>query len=332
MRATPFVGGFRSLASVIAASCVYAQAAGALTLTFAPKKDNTLYQSATGNISNGAGQHFFAGTTATGSIRRGVIAFDVAQSIPPGTVVDSVVVVLNMSRNLGGPFQVAFHRLVADWGQAGSDAPLEEGGGTPAELGDATWVHRFFNTQSWTTIGGDFAPSPSAVTNVGNVGVYSWSSPTMLADVKSWVDNPASNFGWLLRSDESTTSTSKRFDSSENPDLQVRPQLRVIFHDPTDTVTGTSAGLRLLPTRPNPFRLGATIAYEMARAGRVEMHVHDVRGRVLRTLVAESHGPGLHRLTWEGRDDAGRELGAGSYFLVLQVSGERVVERLVLVR
>ena len=322
----------RSLASVITASCVYAQAAGALTLTFEPKKDNTLYQSATGNISNGAGQHFFAGTTATGSIRRGVIAFDVAQSIPPGTLVDSVVVVLNMSRALGGPFQVALHRLVADWGQAGSDAALEEGGGTLAEPGDATWVHRFFDTQSWTNIGGDFDPSPSAVTSVGNIGVYSWSSPTLLADVKSWVDNPASNFGWLMRGDESATSSSKRFDSSENPDLRVRPQLRVVFRDPTDAVTESSAGLRLLPTRPNPFRLGATIAYEMPRAGRVEMHVHDVRGRVLRTLVAESHGPGLHRLTWEGRDDAGRELGAGSYFLVLQASGERVVERLVLVR
>ncbi len=332
MRAAPFRGTLQSLASVLVASCVYVQAAGALTLTFEPKKDNTLYQSTTGNLSNGAGQHFFAGTTLSGAIRRGVMAFDVAQSIPPGTVLDSVVVVLHMSRTLSGPLQTGLHRLVADWGEGISDADLEEGGGALSAPGDATWVHRFFDTQLWTTAGGDFDPLPSAATSVGGVGHYSWSSPTLLSDVKSWVNNPASNFGWLVRGDEGSTSTSKRFDSSENLNPLVRPQLRVVFRDPTDAMTGPSAGIRLFPTRPNPFRLGATIAYEMARAGRVELHVHDVRGRVLRTLVAEARGPGRHWLTWEGRDDAGRELGAGSYFLVLQVSGDRVVERLVLVR
>src|SRR5512134_1053670 len=164
MRAAPSVADLRFLASVITAVCVYAQAAGALTLTFEPKKDNTLYQSTTGDLSNGAGQHFFAGTTLSGAIRRGVIAFDVAQSIPPGTLVDSVVVVLFMSRTLSnGARQVGLHRLVADWGEGGSDAALEEGGGALAQAGDATWVHRFFDTQTWTTAGGDFDPSSSAV-------------------------------------------------------------------------------------------------------------------------------------------------------------------------
>ena len=58
-----------------------------VNVQLAPSKDNTLYEDASGNISNGAGDYLFAGTTATaasGAIRRGVIAFDIAGSIPAG--------------------------------------------------------------------------------------------------------------------------------------------------------------------------------------------------------------------------------------------------------
>ena len=39
----------------------------------------------------------------------------------------------------------------------------------------------------------------------------------MLADVQKWLDDPSSNFGWLLLGDETKSRTTKRFDSSEKP-------------------------------------------------------------------------------------------------------------------
>ena len=41
---------------------------------------------------------------------------------------------------------------------------------------------------------------------VGAIGQYTWSSAQMVADVQGWLDNPASNFGWLMLGDESTKS------------------------------------------------------------------------------------------------------------------------------
>jgi hypothetical protein len=41
------------------------------TITLGASKDNTLYQSTTGNISNGAGSYFIAGETNGSLIRRG---------------------------------------------------------------------------------------------------------------------------------------------------------------------------------------------------------------------------------------------------------------------
>ena len=37
-----------------------------------------------------------------------------------------------------------------------------------------------------------------------------------MADVQRWLDDPSSNFGWLLLGNESTNRTAKRFDGRQN--------------------------------------------------------------------------------------------------------------------
>ena len=59
-------------------------------------KDNTLYESPSGN-SNGSGTHFFVGKTNGGSIRRGLVAFDLSE-IAQGATISSVTLTLNMSK------------------------------------------------------------------------------------------------------------------------------------------------------------------------------------------------------------------------------------------
>jgi len=68
----------------------------------------------------------------------------------------------------------------------------------------------------WTTQGGDFSPTVSASQSVGGIGQYTWSSAQMIADVQSWVNNPASNFGWLVLGNETGIATTKRFDTRES--------------------------------------------------------------------------------------------------------------------
>jgi hypothetical protein len=193
--------------------------ASAATISIMPSKDNTLYEfdPAEGDHSNGAGFHFFAGETAMSELRRGVLAFNIAGSIPPGSTITAVSLSLNMSRTLLDTARIVeLHKLLADWGEGTSHAPGEEGDGAPATTNDATWRHRFFDTIFWATQGGDFSATVSASQSVGPIGPYTWSSAQMVADVQSWLDNPASNFGWLVLGDESGSGTSKRFDTRES--------------------------------------------------------------------------------------------------------------------
>lgn len=197
-----------------------------------PIRDNTLYQDPDGLLSNGAGQHLFAGRTAQiqNSVRRALLAFDIAGAIPPGATIHSVTLRLNMSMTISGPQEMTLHRVANDWGEGASDAFGNEGTGAPAEPGDATWRHTFFNTQFWGGQGGDFEGDPSAMTVVDQPGPYTWGSTSlMVADVQGWLDNPGTNFGWVMLGNESASVTAKRFDSRENPVPENRPVLIIDF-------------------------------------------------------------------------------------------------------
>ncbi len=209
-------------------SCVSAQEPQILQAS----KDNTLIENSTGELSNGMGSSFFVGRTNQNSesIRRGLIAFDVAEQIPAGSTVTEVKLTLNMERTPGGNESIELHRVLADWGEGSSST--KGGRGAPATEGDATWIHSFYDQDLWSEPGGDFDRKISAQEMVGDVGTYIWNSdsnPSMVEDVQEWLDSPSSNFGWLLLGNETASGTVKAFTSRHSTDSSLQPQLSVSF-------------------------------------------------------------------------------------------------------
>ncbi|MGD9724586.1 MAG: DNRLRE domain-containing protein [Pirellulales bacterium] len=206
--------------------------ATAAVVNLAPNKDNTLIQQTlpASQLSNGQGDIFVGRTNqdgqgpATISIRRGLLAFDVASSVPAGSVVTAVTLTMRDVMGLNGDPTVELHRVSQDWGEGSS---FQNGGmGAAAQTGDATWLYRFFNvadptsSPAWTTPGGDFSAAVSASSiisdDLGSGQLFSWTSAQMVVDVQGWLDNPASNFGWLLFGNEAQGQTAKRLNSGES--------------------------------------------------------------------------------------------------------------------
>ncbi len=239
-------------------SCAFALCAGLMfacgtttyadTATFAPSKDNTLVEDAAGASSNGMGPYFFVGKTAQGVILRGVLAFDIG-SIPSGSTITGVALTLRVSMTLAGNIPHSLHRLTKNWGEGTSSAAA--GTGTDATTGDATWIHTFYNSQLWTTPGGDFVGTASATQNVGSAGAsYTWGSTAgMVADVQQWLDTPAANFGWIVIGGESASRTAKRFESRESGTDADRPRLTVTYTPPA-AISGTLTLQGIDPAAP----------------------------------------------------------------------------------
>jgi len=206
------------------------------TLTFTPVADNTLFEDAGGQLSDGVGQHLYAGETAQtpNLTRRAVLKFDLS-AVPAGSTITSASLSLHMSKTTSGAQTVVAHRLLKDWGEGASNAAQGgsgpgEGDGIQAATNDATWRFTFYNTLSWDTPGGDFAAAASASTSVAGLGTYTWSG--LSADVQGWLNSPGTNFGWVLIGNEAAAATAKQFDSRENTTASNRPLLTVTFSPP----------------------------------------------------------------------------------------------------
>jgi hypothetical protein len=221
----------------------FALPACADTVTLPCVRDDTLYESATGAVSNALGQTMFVGRNAqaTNFRRRALVRFDVAAAIPAGSTITSATLSLNMSQaGSPGAQPIELHRALADWGEATSNGGAASGAGVAATPGDATWLHRFFNGTFWTAAGGDFAAGASASTPVSVEGPYTWTG--MTADVQSWLEAPAANFGWLLLGNETVSQSVKRFDTREHVNPLARPALTIEYAQPGTPTLGTSWG------------------------------------------------------------------------------------------
>lgn len=103
-------------------------------------------------------------------------------------------------------------------------------------------------------------------------------------------------------------------------------------------ITAVLDGVRQLPAgvpqlhqnSPNPFNTSTAIDFILSERSRVSLTVHDVLGRRVRELVAGRRDRGAHSVSWDGRDDAGRELATGAYIYQLRTEKRTRAKKLLL--
>jgi hypothetical protein len=217
----------------------------------------------------------------------------------------------------------------------------------------------------------DRAPAPRSPTDSGGAELYfdrpEWGLATG-AKVSSDVRNPASkaDHHWdavlAVPSGGQATLTWTRAEWGGTSDLQVYlpEQNRVVVPSMRATTsvtltvpeTGTLAVqfrtpsltgvedvlpevVATLTARPNPFNPQTELSFSSPVAGDAAVRVYDVLGRLVKTLDAGAVSAGGNgRVTWYGRDAAGREVSSGTYFASLSVGGKAVgeIRKLSLVR
>ncbi|MGD9546578.1 MAG: FlgD immunoglobulin-like domain containing protein [Candidatus Krumholzibacteriia bacterium] len=84
---------------------------------------------------------------------------------------------------------------------------------------------------------------------------------------------------------------------------------------------------------PNPFNPTTTVAFELPAQEAVSLHVFDLQGRLVITLLSDQVFPqGRHEAVWDGRDESGRQVASGTYFFRLEAGGQVETKRAVLVK
>ena len=90
-----------------------------------------------------------------------------------------------------------------------------------------------------------------------------------------------------------------------------------------------ASGVALARPEPNPFSTSMRLAFALPSSAPVDVAVHDLAGRRIRTLARGLLGAGAHELRWDGRDESGARVRAGVYFVRGRIGARPLTVRLV---
>ena len=100
-----------------------------------------------------------------------------------------------------------------------------------------------------------------------------------------------------------------------------------------DAGVATPERVMLDEPRPNPFNPTVTVPFALEATGPVTLRVIDSSGRAVRTLLDRRPlPPGPRAVSWDGRDDAGRNVAAGAYLARVRAGNRHGVTRMILLR
>ncbi len=109
--------------------------------------------------------------------------------------------------------------------------------------------------------------------------------------------------------------------------------LKVTLGNSASATPTPIAAAMLRGNAPNPFNPSTRIRYELPADGApVRLTIHDLGGRLVRTLVAEAQGAGGHVVPWDGRDDAGQPVAGGVYVYRLSAGASVESRKMVLLK
>jgi hypothetical protein len=203
-------------------------------VVLAASQDASIFQGAGyENTADGAGPSLWLSVIAAGVNRRALIRFDLG-TLPRGTRVQEARLRLFQTR-ARDTHDVRLHRVLSAWGEGPANGGTA-GVGAPAQAGDATWPNRFHPATPWAVPGGDFVAEASASIPVGLPGeTYTWGpTPRLVADVQGFIDQPATNHGWILIGVEDGLQNAKRFESRESGAPGAAPALELRLAAPGD--------------------------------------------------------------------------------------------------
>jgi hypothetical protein len=135
---------------------------------------------------------------------------------------------------------------------------------------------------------------------LANTGDYEWIVPAALTDSA------------LVRVTARDAAANAASDTSDAM-FRIYPPLGAVSE-------GEAPRFALAHPSPNPSQGTLTLRFSLADGAETRIEILDVAGRRLRTLALGPIAAGDHAVTWNGRDESGARVRAGTYFVRL-VSG-----------
>lgn len=107
---------------------------------------------------------------------------------------------------------------------------------------------------------------------------------------------------------------------------------RLIYDPSAKRSTSLPKSYELFQNSPNPFNPETQIKYDLPSTGLVQLMIYNILGQNVKVLVNEVQEAGHRSVTWDGKDDAGKEVASGIYFYKLQTGHFENTKKMVFLK
>jgi hypothetical protein len=103
---------------------------------------------------------------------------------------------------------------------------------------------------------------------------------------------------------------------------------RMMLHGPIKASMSSPEEYMLEQNYPNPFNPETRITFKMKEAGSVNLSVFNLKGQMVREVVARNLNSGFHTVNWDGKDSNGKVMSSGTYLYKLRVNGFEITRKM----
>jgi hypothetical protein len=169
-------------------------------------------------------------------------------------------------------------------------------------------------------------------------------------------------FDSLVKQDTASVICSIHFTTGYNWDSGIPVIIDTTFIQPSNTLTFTTPSAERLETKfcsggffsevrevntekehliknltlfqnyPNPLNSTTIIRFALSSRSRVRMEIFNILGQRIKTLIDEELKAGCKEISWDGKDDQGRESPSGIYFCRIKVDQFSQSRKMLLLR
>lgn len=144
------------------------------------------------------------------------------------------------------------------------------------------------------------------------------------------ITTPVERLGYFIGS-EDTFALQSAIAPYNSIDLMIRCMIsgRTGIGDDNPTIPREIA---LYNNYPDPFNPVTSITFDLPEKTNAKLEVYNILGRKVSTLVDDNLDAGKHKITWNGRDDSGKELPTGVYLYKLIVGDRELTKKMTLIK
>ncbi|MBN1780325.1 CotH kinase family protein [bacterium] len=117
-----------------------------------------------------------------------------------------------------------------------------------------------------------------------------------------------------------------------DPALAVSKTWKVQISGSDISEGGLPAAFHLYQNMPNPFNSTTHIAFDLPEDAEMELAIHNLLGKSVRTFQARLYPAGQHEVIWNGLSDDGKQVPTGIYFVRAKAKNHVFIRKMLLVQ